>query len=144
MFNIFKIKSIEDYKDFVNCIIKLRKLKIPTPITEKFEGKDKSDFVKTTWYENQGEHWQGWVNGYEGAGAYNRKDNKRTPKFIYNHIMCPPMFIWMAETVGIDNAIILEMVKEASKTEKYQEQCKIMRHFLPWEMIENYIFKNIQ
>jgi hypothetical protein len=143
MFNIFKIKSIQDYKDFVSCIKKLRKLNISTPITEKFEGKDKPDFVKTTWYENQGEHWQGWVNGYEGAGAYNRKNNRRTAKFIYNHIMCPPMYIWMAETIGINENLILDMVDEANKTQRYQEQCKIMRKYLPWKIAEEGILKLI-
>jgi len=57
--------------------------------------------------------------------------------------MCPPMFIWMAETVGIDEALILETVNEACKRDKFQEQCKIIRHFLPWEMIEEYILKKI-
>lgn len=71
MFNFLKkkqVESIKDYKSLLKCIKKLRKLNAPTPITEKFEGKDKVDFVKTTWYENQGEHWEGWVGGYSGSG----------------------------------------------------------------------------
>lgn len=143
MFNIFKPKSIKNYKDLLYCIKKLRKLKIPTPITDKFEGKDKLDFVKTAWYEDQGEHWEGWVSEYRGAGFYNRKDNQRSAKFIYNHIMCPPMFLWMAESLGIDKSIVLKATKEALKSEKYQVQCRIMREYLSWEMIENAILNLI-
>jgi hypothetical protein len=143
MLNFFKLQSIQDYIDLLRCVKKLRILNIPTPITEKFEGKDKLDFVKTTWYENQGEHWQGWVNGYKDAGFYNRKNNQRSAKFIYNHIMCPAMFVWMAENVGIDKKIILQAVDEANKTEKYQTQCRIMRKYLSWEMVEKAILKSI-
>ena len=127
----------------LKCIKKLRKLNTPTPITEKFEGKGKVDFIKTTWYENQGQHWEGWVGGYSGSGFYNRKNNQRTAKFIYNHIMCPPMFIWLAETLGIEKNTILMAVNEASKTEKYQEQCRIIRNYLTWEMMQKELLKYV-
>jgi len=61
MFNIFntKIKDINTIQDFHKTIKRLRKLKIPTPITEEFEGKNDPKFVRKTWYTYQGKHWDG-------------------------------------------------------------------------------------
>ena len=142
-FGIFrpKIERIDNYKTFLYFIKKLRKLKVKTPITDEFEGRNKPGFVNTAWYSYQGEHWEGWLNGYAGTGFYNRKNNQRTAKFIYNHIMCPPMFIWLAETIGIDKNLISKAVESANTTKEYQRRCGIIRQFLPWEVIEEAILK---
>lgn len=99
-----KITKIDTPKTFLKCVDRLVELKIPVPLTEKYEKthRKRRQLQKEVWYTSQGEHWQGWLYGYKGPGAYNRKNHHRTAEFVYNHIMCPPMFIWLAETAGID------------------------------------------
>ncbi len=54
------------------------------------------------WYGSQKEHWIGWLEEYNGAGYYNRKDNNRDAKYIFNHINCPPMLLWLCEVSGVE------------------------------------------
>lgn len=138
MLNFFlKKQGIEDYKDLLRIVKKLRKSNYPTPLTLDYEAKlrELNLHPQKTWYKDQGEHWVGWLSGYRGGGFYGRKNNKRTAEFIYNHIMCPPMFIWLAENLELDKSLIETAIKESLKSNKYQTQCKIIRDQLTWKMI---------
>ena len=39
----------------------------------------------------------GWLLEYEGSAYYGRKNLHRAAEFIYNHIVCQPMLLWLAE-----------------------------------------------
>lgn len=147
MFGLFnkKIKSIDTPKTFLKCIKSLRKLNISVPITEGYEEtlRNKGQHPKKTWYTSQGEHWQGWLGEYNGGGFYGRKNHKRTAEFVYNHIMCPPMLIWLAETAGIDEILINKAVEVSLQSDKFQQQCKKVRKVIRWSDIEKAILSKI-
>ena len=89
------------------------------------------------WYQHQKEHWLGWLGAYDGPGAYGRKVHSgRTAEFVYNHIMCPPMILWLGEAVGIGNKVMKQAVTaclEAGRT--LPKQCGAIRSHVPWSMI---------
>lgn len=147
MFPLFnkKIKRIDTPKTFLGCIQSLRKLRLPVPMTEAYEDKlrGKGQHLKEIWYTSQGEHWEGWLGEYNGGGFYGRKDHNRTAEFTYNHIMCPPMLIWLAETVGIDENTIANAIKDSLATDKYQEQCGVIRKAIGWSEIEKAILSKL-
>jgi hypothetical protein len=58
-------------------------------------------------------HWLGWLKGYKGPGYYNRKNWHRSPEFVYNHINCPPMVLWLAEVSGAPRSKLAEAKKAA-------------------------------
>ena len=57
--------------------------------------------------------------------------------------MCPPMLIWIAKTAGIDEARIKDAITESLKTDKYQQQCKIVRELITWSEIETAVLRKI-
>lgn len=109
MFGLFnkKIETINTPKTFLKCIKALRRLNVQVPLTEGYEEilRKKGQHPVKTWYTSQGEHWQGWLSEYNGGGFYGRKNHNRTAGFTYNHIMCPPMLIWLAETAGASSLV---------------------------------------
>jgi hypothetical protein len=56
------------------------------------------------WYRSQKEHWLGWLSEYDGPGYYGRKNPDRSAEFVYNHINCAPMVLWLGEASGISIA----------------------------------------
>ncbi len=156
MFGLFKkkkITKIDTPKTFLKCVMKLVDLEIPVPLTEKYEiaYRDQKNTLRNgkrrknkAWYTSQGEHWEGWLYWYKGPGAYNRKNHHRTAEFVYNHIMCPPMFIWLAETAGIKKEIVEKAINQSLESDKYQIQGKIIRTHIPWSDIEKAILKRIE
>jgi hypothetical protein len=48
-------------------------------------------------------HWLGWLQEYDGPGYYNRKVPRKPRSFgyIYGHIHCAPMLLWLAEVAGV-------------------------------------------
>ncbi|WOJ88322.1 hypothetical protein RZS28_10760 [Methylocapsa polymorpha] len=93
---------------------------------------------KKAWYRHQKEHWLGWLSEYDGPGAYDRKVYQgRTADFVYNHIMCPPMILWLGEGVGAPKAIVEEAANAclaAGRT--LPRRCATIRTIVPWSMIE--------
>lgn len=57
---------------------------------------------RPVWYQNQKEHWQGWLRDYCGPGAYGRRDWNRSAEFVYNHIVSP----WRGARDVLSNARI--------------------------------------
>jgi hypothetical protein len=55
-------------------------------------------------------HWLGWLSEYDGPGYYNRTVPKepRSMAYIYTHIHCAPMLLWLAEVAGVRNAQVRE------------------------------------
>jgi hypothetical protein len=57
---------------------------------------------RSVWYSTQQEHWDGWLRGYEGPGAYGRVNWSRSAEFVYNHVVNPQMLVYVAEAAGIE------------------------------------------
>jgi hypothetical protein len=137
--------SLNEVRDFLQAVKKLRKLNIETPQTQEYEDELRaiSMHPTDTWYKDQGEHWEGWLKSYNGPGFYKRKNHKRKPSYIYNHIMCPPMILWLVETTGFDEKAIDETIKITLQQDKYQTQCKFIRKEFPWSDVEERILSTI-
>jgi hypothetical protein len=69
------------------------------------------------WYKTQKEHWLGWLSEYDGPGAYSRKSwSGRSAEYVYNHINCPPMLLWLAEAAGVSKRHVLTAKRAALST----------------------------
>src|SRR6202158_4856670 len=93
---------------------------------------------KDVWYSSQKEHWMGWLSEYDGPGAYGRKTwSGRTAEFVYNHIGCPPMVLWLAEAAGVPKKEILAAKRSAlSGGRNRGSHCALIRKAIPWSAIE--------
>jgi len=81
------------------------------PHTEALQHAVRARFKKRdVWYRTQKEHWTGWLRNYDGLGYYGRLRWDRDAQFVYNHVQCAPMLLWLAEAAGAP----LEKVAEAS------------------------------
>jgi hypothetical protein len=82
----------------------------------------------SAWYTSQKEHWSGWLVGYQGSGAYGRKNWHRSADFVYNHINCPPMVLWLGEASGLPKARVVEAKQAAlSANPNRAPQCAAIR-----------------
>lgn len=56
-----------------------------------------------THYPSHRVHWLGWLEEYDGPGFYHRRVPKepRSMAYIYGHIHCGPMLLWLAEAAGV-------------------------------------------
>jgi hypothetical protein len=65
------------------------------------------------WYLTQKQHWLGWLRGYDGPGAYGRKNwTNRDAKFVYNHVVCPGLLIYLIVAAKLKPEVI-EAAKQA-------------------------------
>jgi hypothetical protein len=120
---------------------KINKLQIAAPVTERY---GRALIVleiwghREVWYSSQKEHWMGWLSEYDGPGAYGRKSwNGRTAEFVYNHIGCPPMLLWLAEAAGIPKKDLLAAKRSAlSGRSNRASHCALIRKAIPWPAVE--------
>lgn len=120
---------------------KIEKLRVKAPITASYGRALIARGVWTdegVWYASQKEHWLGWLSEYDGPGAYGRKSWKgRSAEFVYNHIGCPPMLLWLAEAASVSRTKILAAKRNALSTRgRRATQCATIRKFIPWSDIE--------
>jgi hypothetical protein len=117
----------------------IRKLPVKAPITERLEielpGRWRRDLA---WYSSQKEHWLGWLSEYDGPGAYERKsDAVRSAEFAYNHIVCAPMLLWLAEASGVPASKVATARRAAmAAPANLMSQSAAIRRALPWREVE--------
>lgn len=119
---------------------KIRKLPERPPITTEFgvalvkRGTPDTSFER---YSSQREHWLRWLQDYGGPGFYGRQDSKRTAEFVYNHINCPPMALWLAEASGIDKATVVRAKNAALRARPtFPSGAAAVRKVIPWSCVE--------
>jgi len=91
---------------------------------------------RRAWYKTQKEHWLGWLAERDGTGFYGRKTWGHDAEYIYDHIQCAPMLLWLAEALGVSEA----KIRKASKAviaagRNYARQCAALRREIPWQVI---------
>src|SRR5438105_14184772 len=99
---------------------KIRKLRAQVPLTAEFEGLLIRRHIwdgTRVWYTSQKEHWLGWLGEYRGPGYYGRKNFQRSAEFAYNHIVCPPMLLWLCEASGVSK-LRIEKARRAASSAK--------------------------
>ena len=120
---------------------KIGKLPIKSPITASYGRELVARGIwddKRVWYTSQKQHWLGWLSEYDGPGAYGRKSWKgRSAEFVYNHIGCPPMLLWLAEAAGVSKTKVLAAKRSAlSARGNRATHCAMIRRIIPWSVIE--------
>lgn len=117
------------------------------PITLSFERaliKQGTWSADSVWYRSQKEHWLGWLSEYDGPGAYGRKALVvRSAEFAYNHVVCPPMVLWLGEASGVNTSLIMRAKKAALEASRsLQGKCAAIRKVVPWSKIEELLFNS--
>jgi hypothetical protein len=120
---------------------KIKAFEATPPITRSFERaltKQGTWSPEGVWYRSQKEHWRGWLSEYDGPGAYGRKTSAvRSAEFVYNHVVCPPMVLWLGEASGVKTSLIIQAKKAAlGASRKLQNKCAAIRRIVPWSKIE--------
>jgi len=120
---------------------RIAKLPATPPITDTFERNLRKLRIwgeAPVWYSTQKEHWLGWLKGYSGPGFYERKNWNRNAEFVYNHIVCPPMVLWLGEASGISPGLVRK-AKQAALHAKpnLSAQAAAIRKVIPWGLIED-------
>jgi hypothetical protein len=105
------------------------------PITVAFERaleKGGTWIRNNGWYSSQKEHWLGWLREYTGPGYYGRKVPTRTAEFVYNHVVCPPMVLWLGEASGVPKITARKAMRGAltAKTSLASQAAAVRRSFL--------------
>lgn len=109
------------------------------PITTALEARlSKGDRAKQVWYRTQKEHLIRWLTEYDSPGAYGRKVHSgRSAAFAYNHIMCPPMALWLGEAVGLAPEVVQKAADAVINAgDRLPAQNAALRKIIPWTMIE--------
>lgn len=92
------------------------------------------------WYSSQKEHWEGWLEEYDGPGAYGRKGQGKSAEFAYNQIQCPPMLVWLAEASGVDSdAVTAGCAAIIAAPPRATSRCAAFRKIVPWEIVEAHL-----
>ena len=119
---------------------RIRTLPEHPPITTSFEKalKMRQLWGKELWYESQREHWCGWLSQYHEAGAYGRTpDPSRTAAYAYNHIVCPPMVLWLGEASGLPKATVVDAKNAAlAAAPSLGGMAAAIRKVIPWHLID--------
>lgn len=94
---------------------------------------DRPEQHPTVWYLTQKEHWLGWLSQYHGPGAYGRKtDIRRDAKFAYNHIMCPPMLLWIIKAAKVPARLQEAARRDSNRAVTRHAECAAIRKNVPW------------
>ena len=112
--------------------------------SQKLESHPLLAINRDPWYKSQKEHWLGWLGDYDGPGFYQRKTHAgRDAKYIYNHIMCSPMLLYLPEAIGVSTELIKKAYDEVIKTNdpKMAKQCRTIRTIIPFELVEKELVK---
>jgi hypothetical protein len=94
------------------------------------------------WYRTQKEHWIGWLEQYDGPGAYGRKIGiKRDARFAYNHIVCPPMLLWLAQASAVPSDLVRAALDESAKAPTLHQKSATIRRYVPWDMMAKALWR---
>jgi len=95
------------------------------------------------WYESQKEHWVGWLFNYNSPGAYGRKVTEgRDAKFVYNHVACPEMLIFLAKASGVNAKLVSKAKKVSAATNEQMAKVAAVRGLIPWSVVVEALRRN--
>ena len=88
------------------------------------------------WYSTQKEHWLGWLDHYDEAGAYGRKPRQnRDAKFVYNHVVNPEMLLWLIDAAGVKEELVDAALEAAAKGTTPMQSSGAVRKIAPWSEV---------
>ncbi|HEX5474091.1 MAG TPA: hypothetical protein VFX12_05445 [Vicinamibacterales bacterium] len=88
-------------------------------------------------YKTQHDHWLRWLKGWNGAGAYGRKNWSRSAEFVYGHIVNPQMLIYLGEAAGVPKSVLLAAYRAGlGNAATMSAMSAAIRRVMPWPIIE--------
>ena len=121
---------------------RISKLSERQPLTIRLEKSlaTADPFRRPSWYRSQKEHWLGWLREYDGPGYYGRRDWGRSAEFVYNHVVCPPMVLWLGEGAGVPSRVVAAAADAALAAGPVQgSRSASIRRVISWAMIESHL-----
>jgi hypothetical protein len=118
---------------------KIRKLSDAGTVTQQFERELKlaDRWTHVPLHDSRKKDWMIWLDGYQGPTP-KRKEWERSAQFIYNHLSCPPMVLWLAEAGGIPKSILIKAKGSALRAQPNRiSECAAIREIIPWASIES-------
>lgn len=98
---------------------------------------DEPKVSSDVWCTTQKQHWLGWLRHHRGPGAYGRKHGaRRDAKFVYNHIVCVDMLVWLIEGAGIREDLHDDVRRAADQEATLQARSAAVRRLVPWSDVE--------
>ena len=95
------------------------------------------------WYRTQKEHWLGWLDAYDGPGAYGRKPGpKRDARFAYNHIVCPELLIYLIHAIHLRSDLVAAAEKAYETGKTMMQKSGSIRMVVPWAEIYRAMWAN--
>ena len=88
----------------------------------------------TTWFRSQ---------ATLGHGAYTRQTPNRSAKLTYNRFQCAEGFIWLAEAAGVPASLVQQAATAASSA-PHRSQCRIVREYIPWDMVYQALTEKVE
>jgi hypothetical protein len=94
-------------------------------------------------HDSHKDHWVKWLADYSaGIGYYGRKNHKRDAGFIWSHLQCAGMLIYLAEAAGVETATVRRAVQIATTA---AGNCAAVsaatRRVLPWPRVCRALFE---
>lgn len=111
-------------------LARVRELPERTPISDTVPWSDH--------HHSHKEHWEKWLDEYESPGYYNRRyTGGRDAAFIYNHLQCGEMLVWLAEAAGVNTTAVKTAAAliQAREIKSRPALCKQVRLILPWSTV---------
>lgn len=96
---------------------------------------DEPQNIEGKWYQTQKEHWLGWLSGYRGPGAYGRKNWHRDARFVYNHVVCPGLLMYLIHSIGLPIDIVEKAEEASTRGNTEMATSGAIRKIVPWEMV---------
>jgi hypothetical protein len=96
---------------------------------------DKVQHRPDVWYKNQKEHWLGWLAGYSGPGAYDRNNWHRDARFVYNHVVCPELLIYLIKAIPLRQELDRAATIAYKSGSTQMEKAGSIRKVVPWSEI---------
>lgn len=97
--------------------------------------------VLGVWYKTQKEHWLGWLGGYDGPGAYGRKNWNRDARFAYNHVVCPELLLYLIRAIPLPQELIEAAEAAYQQGTSLMQKSGAIRKIVPWEVIEQALWQ---
>lgn len=97
----------------------------------------------SAWYESQKERWVGWLFNYNSPGAYGRKTIAgRDAKFVYNHVVCPELLVYLADACGVSRTLVRETKRIVFSGGSQMARSGAIRRVVAWETVQSALIEN--
>lgn len=119
-------------RDFVRV---LERLEPHLPISDQYE-LDRPQ-KQGVWWSSQQEHMVRWFSDQLtlGSGAFTRQEPNTSSRTTYNRLLAPAAFVWMAEALGEDAAVVQAAADAARAEPNARRRPGLLRKRLPWSRV---------